>query len=280
MIVPGIGPCFQFEVDNLTGTPPASRPGASFTFSGNNVAGTPVSVLSALAQDAQYLVVQSGGCPTISEDNSAIMELLFDPAGGTSWTSVAKLIAGASPTHTAGGIQLAHTYHLPLYIKAGTSVGVRAQKNGASGSTGGNVIVWAFGQPKRPEMWWCGQGIEDLAINMSTSKGVSHTPGNTGAFSAFASVGTTTKRYGALQLGVNSAGNTMSAVAYYWQLGIGGSVAPGAPTQYVSGNASEIAGRNISGPYFCDIPSGTAIQVRGTCSGTAQAWDVATYGVY
>jgi hypothetical protein len=275
------GPCWSWEVDNLTGTPAAATPGTNFSFGGSSADGTTVQLLSSTASDAQYMVVGISGANTTAEDNSALADILWDPAGGTSWTNfVDNLVAGFSAV-PAATTAISHWYHIPIWIPAGTSLAIRGRKNGGTAAGSARAVIYLFGEPKRPDMWWCGQRVEGLGITESTSKGTSHTPGNTGSYSSYATIGTSTRRYGALQLGVNGSDANASAVGYYWQIGLGSSRLPGTPTFYVAASTAEVAARSgYQGPLFVDIPASSAIQVRATCSGTAEAWNVALYGVY
>jgi hypothetical protein len=280
VILPG-GPAFQFEVDNLTGTPVATTPGTSLGSGASNADGTAVSVLGALSEDIQYLIVGVAGLGvTTTEDNSCLLDILTDPAGGTSWGSFIDDIGVSRPSQTAVAITMHTWFHFPVSVLAGTSVGARCRKNGATASTG-RIIMFAFGQPRRPEMWWCGQGVETLGAVAASSKGTSFTPGNTGANGTFATIGTSTRRYGAIQLGICSSDSSALAVAYHVQIGVSSAVLPGTPTYHVQMSTAELMVQNAyGGPIFVDIPTGTVLQVRGTCSGTAEALTATLHGVY
>lgn len=280
------GPAWQFEVDNLTGTPPATGPGTGFTYGGASADGAAVTLLTALANEVQYVVLAINGADTNAEDNSALGYLLVDTTGqvanwaaGTVAVKIADLVCGANALQNTN-IGPSHWYHFPLKIPAGASVGWRARKAGATASTNGKIAIWCYGKPKNPTAWWCGDTVEALGTTAASSKGTSHTPGNTGAFSAFAAVGTSTRRYGAIQFGTNGSDGTMLAVGYYWQLGLAGAQLAGTPTIFRAGSTAETGVQVSPGPIFVDIPAASAIQVRGTCSGVAEAWDVAAYGVY
>jgi hypothetical protein len=282
LILPG-GPAWGWSVSNLTGTPAAATVGTNFSFGAANADGATVEFLADLAYDCCYLVVGVGGCATTAEDNSALVDILGDPAGGTSYTSAiaTDLICGFTPVPAGGTTPIACWYHFPIWIKSGTALAVRARKTGATAATGGRIVAFVFGKPKRPEMWWCGQGIESLGINAGTSKGTAHTPGNTGAYSTYATIGTSTVRYGALQFGAQPSTGTVTAIGYYWQLGVSSAALPGAPMFYQSGSTAEVMARSgFAGPMFLDIPTSTALQVRATASGTAVAHNAAFYGVY
>lgn len=274
------GPGFTFQVDNLTGTPTTAGPGTQFTTGGGNSDGTPVSVLSALARDVHLICVEAAINGTAAEDNSSLLDLLVDPAGGTAWQDlVSDLIVGTSTIASAG--QLVHKYWFQICVPAGSSLGVQARKTGATGVTG-RVAIWAFGCPKRGARWWCGQKVDSIGIDAANSKGTAHTPGASGAYSAFASIGSATARpYGGLQLGVQSNGNTTLNRAYHCQAGLGGSQLPGSSTIWHSTNTSEVGARAMAGPWFVDVPAGSQLQYRATASGTVDTdHNVAFYGVY
>src|SRR5574339_530603 len=98
-----------FEVDNLTGTPDAALFSASTCGSGaSNADGTAVTLLSGLAQDVQYIAVAiSGMGVTTGENNSCLLDILTDPAGGTSWgVLINDLICGGDLTASAGRDQI------------------------------------------------------------------------------------------------------------------------------------------------------------------------------
>lgn len=276
------GPGFRFEVDNLTGTPANGTPGTNFTFGGSNADSAAVSVLSALAQDIQYIIIQVTGCATTAEDNNALVDILVDPLGGTSWTvKIADLVAGFSPVPTNSGLSLGVVYHFPLEIRAGASLGIQARKAGATAAIGGRVTIHCMGQPTRHSQFWCGTAIESLGINAASSKGTNITAGTSGAAGTWTTIGTSTKRYGAIQFGVNGSDDTASALGYYWQVGYNSTKLPGSPIIYTASNTSETMQR--SGPNClirCDVPTSTAWQMSGTCSGTSEVYNAAVYGVY
>lgn len=279
LILPG-SPAFTWCVDTNTGTPAATTHGVNFTYGGSNADGTTVQLLSSTARDACYMVVGFSGAATSGEDNSALVDILWDPAGGTAWTNFVDNLIGGFSAATTALVMMAHWYHFPIWIPAGTALAIRARKNGATAATGGRCMMFLYGEPKRPEMWWCGQRVESLGITDATSKGTAHTPGNSGAYSTFATVGTSTRRYGAIQFADGGTDNLADSVGHFWQLGIGDSQIPGTPTIYSAITNGESGTRAGAMPIFCDIAAGTDIQIRGTGSGTSEAHNVAVYGVY
>lgn len=276
------GPSFQYEISNLTGTPSNSTPGANFTYGGGNVDGAAVSVIT-LTQSIQYLVIGVAGCGTNAEDNSALADILVDPAGGTSWTTlIDDLVVGFTGGLANGTGPMPLWYHFPLFVASGSSLGIRAKKNGATAATSGYCVMFGFGNPSNQRAWDYGTGVESLGIaDAANSKATSITPGNTGAWSSYATIGTSTRQYRAIQLGLNGSDSAASNSGYHYQIGIGGTQIAGTPTFYGSIATSETLARTqFYGPTYCNIPSGSAIQLRATCSGAAEAQNVAIYGVY
>jgi len=279
------GPGFTFAVDTFTGAPSAATSG-TVQISGPgtaNVDGTEVQLFSALARDVCYVVIAASDAFVSGGNNGALLDLMIDPAGGTSWSSfVDDLLIGSTPNLTAGTIGHETVYHLPLWIPAGASLAVR-MRHRASGTPDARVGAWLYGEPAHPQLWWCGQRVESLGINAGTSQGTSHTPGTTGAYSSWATIGTSTRRYGALQMGIQYPAATLAAQGYYWQMGVGGEKLPGSPTIFAAASTTEALGKNgLCQPIWCDLPSGTAIQTRGVSSlaSSPTALDVAFYGVY
>lgn len=278
-------PSFYFanQVDNLTGTPAAALPGTNFTANANNADGTSVSILSALSFDVHYLIVTIGGISANGANGQCLLDVLTDPAGGTSWGSfIDDLVCGFTPVPSAGITPIALRYYFPVFIKSGTSVGIRARTLHTSNITSGRCVMHAYGNPSNSDMWWCGSIIESLGINAASSSGTNVTPGNSGAFGSWTSVGTTTSaHYGAIQFGLNGTDGTAASLSYHWQFGYGSTQLPGSPTFYSSTTTNETTTRiGWNSPIWCSIPSGTQMQARATCSGTAETTNVAIYGVY
>jgi hypothetical protein len=270
---------FANEVDNNTGTPNASSPGTSVTPGTSNADGTAVSVLSGLSFDAHYLVVGLSGFLVSTAAFYCLLDVLADPAGGTSWGSfIDDLVCGMTVAQAATvGTEL--WYYFPVFIKSGTSLGVQARTS-HSAAGAGKVIMYAYGNPSRPEMWWCGQKVETLGVTAASSVGTNVTPGNSGAFGSWTTIGTSTQRYGAIQHAHNGTDSSSAALGYYWQIGAGSQQLPGSPTLYTCMGTGESGARSGHQLIHCDIPASTTLQLRATCSGTAEVHNCAIYGVY
>lgn len=272
---------WQWSTDNIeAATVLQHSSGTNITTGASSTMGSVVTVLPALARDAEYLMIGFSGQAVSAQDNTAFGDLMVDPAGGTSWSVlIEKLACGFTAGPSAVWGQTTR-YYFPIWIKAGSSIGFRAQRTHASTSATMYIAVVAKGQPSRPEMWWCGQGVETLGFS-SGSRGALITSGVSGAFGSWTAVGTSTKRYGSLQLGTNGSDASSLAVIYYFEVGVSSAVLPGFPRHQCGVSILEAAQRLQMAPGFHDIPSGTALQVRGAGSvASVEVIDVFLYGVY
>ena len=225
---------FADEVNNLTGTPVADC-GTTVTPGTSNADGTPVTLLAALAFDVHYLVVGFSGMTVSGAAHYALADVLVDPAGGTAWrTFIDDLVCGFSAVAK-------HTwYHFPIFIKSGTSIGSRVRTSHTVAATSPICIIYAFGNPSRPEQWWCGSSVETLGVTAASSIGTSVTPGNTGAWGNWTNIGAvTSSRYGAVQVGFNGTDAGAALLGYYFQLGYNNVQLPGSPEFYAGVDTTE-----------------------------------------
>lgn len=274
---------FANEVDTMTGTPPATSPGVSFTTGAANTDGTAVTLLSALAFDAHYLVIGFSSTRASAVDHNALADILIDPAGGSSWVSlIDDLSCGMISPPGSDIVGMSAWYHFPLFVKSGSSIGMRARSTAGSLS-GGKCVMYAYGNPSRPELWWCGSGVETLGAVPATSKGTAITPGSSGTYGSWTTIGTSTARYGAYEIGLNGGVDATPTVGcYYLQIGVNSLKLDGSQTVWrtLSTGAGGCWGKP-GGPQKCDIPSGSVLQLRATFDTTAgEALNATIHGVY
>jgi hypothetical protein len=235
-----------------------------------------VTLLSALAHDCEYLWLGITGFGLASAAAAGLMDILFDPSGGTSWTSLIDdlIISGSSVlswTSSANGHPgVSVAYHFPLWLPAGASIGARARQPAAGGVTTGKVFAVAAGGNKNPASWWCGQKVETVGtFDAANSLGQAVTPGVSQAFGSWADLGSpTTGRAGAVQWGVGGGGSSdLGANTYRYEFGAGDTMI-GLPVVKVL-TPGEVGGSLPQMPIFCDIPEGTQLRVRGKTSATS-----------
>lgn len=279
-------PPFYFNncTDNMTGTPHANTPGTTFTAGANDTDGTPVSLISAITHDVHFLVIAINGTGLNATITSTLADILVDPAGGSSWsTLINDLVCGYTAPSTAGAVSMNTWYQFPIYIKSGSSIGIQARTAHTANLTVPKCAIWAYGNPSQPEQWWCGTGVETLGVTPSTSAGTVVSPGASLVWGSWTDIGTSTSIYGCIQAGCNGGTDTGTAIkGYIWQLGYSSTILPGSTYYFSSYTANEIGTRECSIiPTWCDVPSGTTFQVRGMCDSNSpedQEW--AVYGVY
>jgi len=160
----------------------------------------------------------------------------------------------------------------PIFIPAGTLVSARIQSL-ITVDTADVLFYVNGGAISMPGPLFA--GCDAYGIVTASSQGTSHTPGNTGAESTAANIGSTTSRaYGGVMLCVQGtmAIVVMTSIAYHWELVIGGT----SVCEWRSGgNTSEYnIGPFPPAPFHTSIPESTQLQVRAEASGTAQAQDV------
>lgn len=185
----------------------STTPGTSITPGASNAEGSFTSIASGanIAFDCHLLRLWLSGGNTTATAKEHLLDIGYDPAGGTSYTALlSDLVCGASQAASAGG----RWWEFPLFIPAGSQVAARIQ--GLSGTAGTvRVAAWFYGRPRRPDMVRSGRYSETIGT-ITNSSGVSFTPGNA-ADGTWQSLGATTKEMWAWQLGVSVNNATMSA---------------------------------------------------------------------
>lgn len=274
-----VPPQWAYCSDNLPSTPSTTATGTNVTCGANNADGTAVTILSALAHDCEYLEIGFGSSSSSSGvNNSCLVDLLIDPAGGTSWTSIIDdMLAGFVGQTGSSNTANQRFYKWPIWIPAGASVGIRGRTAHSSTFTL-RCNAWAYGGNRNPASWWCGQHVTTYGATPASSTGTAHTAGNSGAFSSWATIAASTADHQAFNFAVQGiGGTTQSGLAYHFQFGVGSTQLGG--TYYKQTSTAEASWDINPGVVYAAVPSGTNLQIRGTCSGSAEALDVAIYGI-
>ena len=138
-----------------------------------------------------------------------------DLAGGASFTDWLTDLncANAGPYTSGGGIW----YYFPMYIKAGTSIGVKGRGNTAFTF---RCQVYLFGQPRKPDGIRAATKFQSFGV--SGNVGTSITPGTTSE-GAWTSLGTAAFSLWWWQMGYNTNDTTTSNRAIHADLGGGAS---------------------------------------------------------
>ena len=201
------------------GTRPATAMGTAVTPAQNAYGAYATLIAGAsLTDDALEIeiCVNTVGISTVARD--CVVSLGIDPTGGTTFTSLADLVCGPAAGHIvlSGGTW----YRFPLFIKAGTSIGVAAAVN-STNLTAINVFCRVKCRPSRPEALKVGQYIDQFGVTLASSAGTAVTEGGA-ADGAWVHLGANLTRpcwYWEFGFGCNNA--TMSGGTSYVDLGIG-----------------------------------------------------------
>lgn len=281
LIVPA-PPSWAHCTHNLPATPSGTTFGTQLTTGITNNKGAVTALLgAALTHDVEFLLIGLHSFRLSGSDGAALLDIMIDKAGGTSWeVLIPNLLAGwSNSANLNNGDGSARTYYFPIWIPAGATIGARAQTSLGSSLTG-FITIYALGGNKNPASWWAGQTVEAIAADAGTSRGQFHTSGNSGAFSSWANLGSVlTRDCGAVQWAAQGENDTdaASTIVHHFEFGVSG-VRIGPPL--VTGMSFTESGAWLPTiPIFHSLPAGAQLQVRGTCSGTAQTIDVAAYAV-
>jgi len=256
---------------NLTATPQTTSIGAGITTGATpNVKTTYTELFASTTYDVYGFWLYYAG--TSSSNN--IANFLLDIAIGAASSEQIILPdwqVGWSGPASAGMSGV----FIPLFIPKGTRIAARAQSSLASDPV--RLLLFL----NSGTSGYTGQlftNCDTYGASTANSGGTAHTAGNSGAESTNATIGTTTRPYGAVMLSVNGTTGTTTAIAYHWELTIGGTTMA---EWYTNNTTTEI----VHGPYpqcpiYVSVPSGVALQVQGEASGTAQSQEIAFHCFY
>lgn len=278
MNMPYGGDEFQWKTSNVDGTRPGGAIGTSVT-PGNNTKGSWVQLLSGLAYEAIDVEVQINSGSSSAAARDILVDIGYDPAGGTSYSVLIPDLLGSC----AGGLADLGpcVYHFPLKIPAGATVAARASiNNGTVGTV--RVIINVKGRPAHPTLHKVGTYVVAVGITSGSSSGTAITPGTT-SDGSWTSLGSPSKPAWHWQLGFGVSDSTMSALCYYGDLSVGDG------TNYsliIKDMLWRTDGSERSSFYNpssgCEkyVGTGGTLYARIQCSGTADAGiSAAAYGV-
>jgi hypothetical protein len=280
------GPSWTYCTDNLPASPDYLNFGTAVTSGTSNADGSDTAILSALTHDVEYLRLILTGTFNATANNNCLMDLLVDPAGGTSWsTLIPSLMVGGVNLMSQSGSSVAGPggiYDFPLWIPAGATLGARIRSAGTSTAPVLNVGIIAKGGNRNPASWWCGQRVTAIGTDPSNSQGTTHSgASSSSSFSSWADFGSTlTADCNAIQFGIGGvhSSSSWSSKTYTYEFGANG-FAIGGP-MYRTLNSSRCGVWIPQGPIFKRLAAGTQLQARGKCGVTVQALSIAAWAVH
>lgn len=170
------------------GTQPSTTYGTSITPGTSNAYGSYTTVLSgaSLTSDAYAIEINVNNAYSSAVDRGMLVTIGFDPAGGTTFSGIGGvsgneishlLCSGAYAWYANGQPAGGHRFYFPVFIKAGTTIGAKAQTNAGTAGTI-RVAVTAFCQPRRPDAIRTGSFVRTYGAATSTTDGTTVTPGS------------------------------------------------------------------------------------------------------
>jgi hypothetical protein len=187
------------------GTQPVATYGTTIT-PGNNTYGSYAQLISgANVTDDVYeirICLHSGASSGSARD--MIFTVGIDPAGGTTYTdTISHLLAPTASALISANNEGGVWYRFPLFIKAGSSIAVKASVNNGTVGTA-KAFAFLMCRPTHPESLFIGRFVRTFGATTGSSKGTDVTIG-TGSEGAWTSLGTV------------ASGETL----WFWQVAVG-----------------------------------------------------------
>lgn len=234
--------------------------------------GTRVELIAATSYEAEWC--------RVTFMNSFVSATLTDQlcniyigGAGVEVPLISNLLCGWAATITVG---VPTAYWFPLRIPRGSRISADMQ---ALITVDTINVNFEYGVSNGEH--WVGSGVETLGAVTATSKGTAVTPGGASE-GAFATIGTSTRKYRYITPGIMSNNDvTIVAETNTWDIGVGNASYQGLTDYYTLDLAAESQSQWTPRGFSCDIPSGTALQLRGQSSATPSgAQTGCLYGVY
>jgi hypothetical protein len=267
----------QYSKNWTAGRPSPSAWGTQLTASStSHTLGTKTDLFASTSHDTYWVRITIQNISLGATQTDALVNV-YVGAASSEQVLIPNLLAGwANALQNQTGAP--RCYEFPLFIPAGTRVSAALQGLISSETVRVVMELYGGGEP----FGWAGRGVECLGADTASSRGTTVTVG-AAAEGSFADIGTTSRewRY-ILPMAQGSLTDTnMGGVYTALDVGVGGALYKDLEEFWIATYVAEFTSP-ISGGRgrYCVIPSGTALQLRGQCSGTADDLDCCIYGVY
>lgn len=255
---------FGWQLDNWGATYNPSSVGTSVSAHATNAnqKGTAVSIFSGASVTTDVFGISLWFFTVSTAATRVMFDVLVDPAGGSSWSVLIANLAVNTPNYAMGGVK----YYFPIYIKAGTSIGLQQQCSTAAVTCRAGVLV--IGKPSHPELAQVGSVVETIGASTGTTVGTTMTPGNAAMGSYTAALGTLTRSCWFWQCGLLINNATQTAVPFGANLEFGDAsnkLIAGRSWEHIEPGTTETASKQAfptSGMPFRRAPAGTSIYAR------------------
>jgi hypothetical protein len=256
---------------------PATTTGVTITASGtpHALSASFTDLFAATAHDTYWVSLLCHGSASPATQTDALLNIYIG-AAAAEVLLIPDLAVGWSVS--AGGGGYCKTYEFPLFIPAGSRISAKSRALVGSQTIEVMMQLHGGGEPSG----WCGRGVESVGANTAASQGTSVTPGGASEGS-FTDIGTTVNawRYILVMPQGTLTDTNMTTAMQSYDIGVGGATYKSLEEfWFINNGASETSGPLMSRGRFVEVPAGTALQLRGQSSGTAEAMDCLIYGVY
>lgn len=180
LFAPDVSELFQVASSIADDTRPAAAMGTTVTPTQNNITGSTWSTIIAsgsVTSDVYMLDVNINSINISAAARDALVEIGFDPAGGTTFTHLAYFVAGPASSYV-GNTGPGCRVRLLCYIPSGSTIGLRGSVNSAT-LTAFRCFMTAYGSPSPSHMFRPARRLQDIGITTATSAGTAVTSGTT-----------------------------------------------------------------------------------------------------
>jgi hypothetical protein len=272
------------------GTQPTTTYGTSVTPGTSSSYGNYATVLAgaSVTSDVYAIEVIVNGANVNASDRGMLVTVGFDGAGGTSFGGLGGvtgneisnlLCSGANAFYTNGAPTGGHRFFFPLFIRAGTSIGAKAQTNSATaGTVRVSVRLWC--QPSRPDLIRTGSFVRTFGANTATTDGVTVVQGTT-TEGDWTSIGTAADSLWYLETGIGARSATQVDHLSLSDVSIGDASNKRTVLRdlfFLTVN-SEFTHKLPGSGDYCRIASGDVIYARSQATGAQLGFSMACYGV-
>lgn len=199
---------------------------------------------------------------------NTLVNIGVDTAGGTSFsTRIPDLVAGSASPLAGSGMGI--WYYFPLYIPAGSSIGIQA---GSTTATAFNTAIWLYGLPRRPEAIRTGSYVTAFGATRGTTwRGTNITLAVSATENAYAQIGAaTTLPHWWWQVGFTYADASQSLQALTIDVAAGSSTTVNKPLLidqvWVTNAAEQISNVPWFQAAYNNVADGENIYARGMTS--------------